>query len=90
MKTITAREFQRNHASIVKEVAHGREYEVTFHRKPLIKLVPIRKNASATTAPGSRMSLVNSLHYTLPSTGDLHNLSYKQLRNRLLHTKYDK
>jgi hypothetical protein len=34
MKTITAKEFQRQHASIVKEVTNGNEYEVTFHRKP--------------------------------------------------------
>ena len=88
MKTITAKEFQRNHASIVKEVADGHEYEVTFHRKPLIKLVPISATGVKEATPGSRAAVINSLRYTLPAKGELHDLSYKQLRERLLKRRY--
>jgi len=88
MKTITAKEFQRNHASIVKEVADGHEYEVTFHRKPLIKLVPISTTNIKEAAPGSRAAILNSLRYTLPTKGELHDLPYKQLRERLLKKRH--
>ncbi len=44
MKIITAKEFQLQHAAILKEVAKGHEYEVTFHRKPIAQLLPAAKN----------------------------------------------
>ena len=88
MKTITAKEFQRNHASIVKEVANGHEYEVTFHRKPLIKLVPISITNARKAAPGSREAVINSLRYTLPTKGEPHELPYKQLRGKLLKQRH--
>ena len=88
MKTITAKEFQRNHASIVKEVADGHEYEVTFHRKPLIKLVPISTTSVKEAAPGSRAAVIKSLRYTLSAKGELHDLPYKQLRERLLKKRH--
>lgn len=88
MKTITAKEFQRNHASIVKDVANGHEYEVTFHRKPLIKLVPISTTSIEEAEPGSRAAVMNSLRYTLPARGELYDLPYKQLRDRLLNKRH--
>ncbi len=90
MKTITAKDFQRNHATIVKEVAGGNEYEVTFHRRPLIKLVPAIKQKPAKPEPGSHEALIESLQYTLSLKGELYNLSYKQLRDQLLSQKYGK
>lgn len=90
MKTVTAKEFQRNHASIVKEVANGHEYEVTFHRKPLIKLVPIAIADNDEAEPGTRAAVIASLDYTFPSKGELYDLPYKQLRGRLLQQRYDK
>ena len=89
MKTITAKEFQRQHASIVKEVASGNEYEITFHRKPIIKLVPIQKRVEKAHEPGSYLALIKSLNNTVNSKGDIYNLPYKQLRNRMLNQKYD-
>jgi prevent-host-death family protein len=88
MKTITAKEFQRQHASIVKEVASGNEYEITFHRKPIIKLVPIQKKAKKVHEPGSYVALIESLDNTVKSKGDIQNIPYKQLRKRMLNQKY--
>lgn len=88
MKTITAKEFQRNHASIVKEVASGNEYEVTFHRKPLIKLVPLSTTIAEVVVPGSKTAVLNALHYTLPTKGKLYSLPYKQLRGRTLQKRH--
>jgi prevent-host-death family protein len=90
MKTITAKEFQLKHSSIVKEVAEGHEYEVTFHRKPLIKLVPAFKKVSKIPEPGSHAALIESLRFTVSSKGELHDLAYKELRNRMLDQKYGK
>jgi antitoxin (DNA-binding transcriptional repressor) of toxin-antitoxin stability system len=42
MKTITAKDSQVQHSAILKKVAEGSEYEVTFHRKPLVRLMPIQ------------------------------------------------
>jgi antitoxin (DNA-binding transcriptional repressor) of toxin-antitoxin stability system len=90
MKTVTAKEFQRQHASIVRDVANGHEYEVTFHRKPLIKLVPTVKVTTKTLEPGSHSALIESLNYTILIKGDLKDLPYKQLRNQALARKYGK
>jgi len=89
MKTITAKEFQLRHAAVVKEVAGGREYEVTFHRSPRIKLVPINKTTKR-LKPGTRDAFLRSLQNTVRSTGDVHDLAYKELRNRMLSKKYGK
>jgi len=88
MKTITAKEFQRQHASIVKAVAEGNEYEITFHRKPIIKLLPIQKKEKDKLEPGSHAALIESLNSTVNSNGDIYDLPYKQLRKRMLNQKY--
>jgi antitoxin (DNA-binding transcriptional repressor) of toxin-antitoxin stability system len=90
MKTITAKDFQLKHASIVKDVAEGHEYEVTFHRKPLIKLMPIVTKNSEAPERGSHAALVESLRYTLSVKGELYDLPYKELRNHMLNQKYGK
>lgn len=90
MKTITAKEFQLQHSAILKEVAKGNEYEVTFHRKPLVKLVPVTKISKKPLAPGSRAALLESFKHTVKSTGELRNVTYKQLRARMLDNKYGK
>jgi prevent-host-death family protein len=89
MKTITAKEFQLKHSSIVKEVAQGHEYEVTFHRRPLIKLVPVSKKSAKNPQPGSHAAVLNSLRYSVQSKGDIHDLPYKELRNRMLSRKHE-
>jgi prevent-host-death family protein len=89
MITITAKEFQRQHASIVKEVANGSEYEITFHRKPVIRLVPIHKRAAEAPEPGSHEALIESLNHTVNAKGDIYSLPYKQLRKRMLSQRYD-
>ena len=88
MKTVTAKDFQLHHSSIVKDVANGHEYEVTFHRKPLIKLVPVFKTPTKNLDPGSRDAFIKALQYTASSKGDLYDLPYKQLRDRMLKQRY--
>jgi len=88
MKTITAKDFQLHHSSIVKDVAEGHEYEVTFHRKPVIKLVPVTKKTAITAEPGSRDAIIKSLQHSASSKGDLYDLPYKQLRDRMLKQRY--
>ena len=88
MKTITAKDFQLHHSSIIKDVADGHEYEVTFHCKPLIKLISVSKKATKNPEPGSRDAIIKALQYTAPSKGDLYDLPYKQLRDRMLKQRY--
>ena len=88
MKTITAKDSQRNHASIVKEVASGNEYKTTFHRKPLIKLIPSIKQKLAKPEPGSHEALKESLRYSMSLKSELYDLPYKQLRDQSLSQRY--
>jgi antitoxin (DNA-binding transcriptional repressor) of toxin-antitoxin stability system len=89
MKTITAKDFQLHHSSIVKDVAKGQRYEITFHRRPLVKLVPISINSTKAPESGSRDAFIKSLQYTVSSKGDLYDMPYKQLRDHLLKQRYD-
>lgn len=88
MKTITAKDFQIQHSSILKRVAKGDEYEVTFHRKPLVRLVPVLQRATKKAQEGSLEAFLQSLQHTVTAKGDLRNLSYKELRNRMMTEKY--
>ncbi len=88
MKTITAKEFQLKHAAVLKEVAAGHEYEVTFHRKPLVKLLPAAAKSTKALRPGSHQAFLESLRYTVQSTGELHDLSYDELRGRMMADKH--
>ena len=89
MKVISAKEFQVRHASVLKEVASGQEYQVTFHRKPMVTLSPTLKPADDRALPGSKAAFLESLKYTVPATGELRDLSYKELRQRMMVEKYD-
>jgi antitoxin (DNA-binding transcriptional repressor) of toxin-antitoxin stability system len=88
MKTITAKEFQLQHATILKQVAAGHEYEVTFHKKSLVRLVPVQAKLVSSPLKGSREAFLQSLKHTVQSSGALHNLHYKELRKRMIATKY--
>jgi prevent-host-death family protein len=88
MKTITAKDFQVQHSAILKQVAEGDEYEVTFHRKPLVRLVPIQKRPTNKAQEGSPEAFVQSLLHTVTAKGDLRNLSYKELRSHMVAKKY--
>jgi prevent-host-death family protein len=88
MKTITAKDFQVQHSAILKQVADGNEYEVTFHRKPLVRLVPIQPKQAKKLQEGSPEAFLQSLQHTVTAKDDIHNLSYKELRSRMLIEKY--
>jgi len=88
MKTITAKEFQENHAGIVKAAREGQSFEITFHRKPVARLVPVDPSGQKKPKPGSYEAVLASLQHTIQSTGDLHDLSYKELRGRMIEEKY--
>lgn len=92
-KIITAKEFQRNRPDILKAVKAGQSFQVTFHRKPVANITPAVKAGSAATKPpkrGSHEAFLESLKHTQQATGDLYNLSYKDLRDRMMEEKYGK
>lgn len=88
MKAITAKELQTRQSAILKEVAAGTTYQVTFHRKPFVILSPAKKPNSAQPTPGSREAFLESLNHTVKATGDLQNLGYKELKHRMMADKY--
>lgn len=90
MKTITAKEFQLNHARVLRDVRSGQSFQVTFHRQPIATLVPAAKPVSQKPKRGSYDAIVESLKYTSPGQGDIMNLSYKKLRDKMIEDKYGK
>ncbi|HEY6736591.1 MAG TPA: hypothetical protein VI322_02635 [Candidatus Saccharimonadia bacterium] len=78
MKTISAKEFQLRQSDIMKEVAAGMVYEVTFHGKPWVELRPTR--AVRRLAPGSVAAFRASLAFTLPGSHLPAEPDYKRLR----------
>jgi antitoxin (DNA-binding transcriptional repressor) of toxin-antitoxin stability system len=91
-KIVTTKEFQRNSAAIFRAVKAGQPYQVTFHRKPVVNLTPAVKPKPATKPPrrGSHEAFLESLEHTVQATGDLYNLSYKELRARMIEEKHGK
>jgi antitoxin (DNA-binding transcriptional repressor) of toxin-antitoxin stability system len=90
-KIITAKEFQRNRGNILKAVREGQSFQVTFHRKPVANITPaVKPNAKTTTKPerGTYAAVLESLKHAQQATGDLYNLSYKELRDRMMEEKY--
>lgn len=87
MKTVTAKEFQLNQSKVMKEVAAGKTYQVTFHGKPMVKLVPAAPE-KATIQRGGHAAFLRSLQYTVTSQGPVHDLPYKELRARMMAEKY--
>ncbi len=91
MKTITAKEFQTNHAKIVAAAQDGETFQVTRHRKPIVTIAPVDPVSADKKPPrGSYEAFQESLKYTVKSTGDLQALSYKELRDRMMEDKYGK
>ena len=88
MKTITAKEFQARQSAILKRVAAGESYQVTFHRKPFVVLSPARKALVSKIQRGSKAAFLESLNHTVKTTGDLQNLSYKELKSRMMIDKH--
>jgi antitoxin (DNA-binding transcriptional repressor) of toxin-antitoxin stability system len=88
MKTVSAKEFQTRQSAILKKVAGGESYQVTFHRKPFVILSPAQKSKANQLKPGSREAFRESLNHTVKASGDLQNLSYKQLKQRMMNDKY--
>lgn len=90
MTTITAKEFRNNQTAIMKAVEAGREYLVTSHRKPVVRLLPAKKpKAHAKPPRGSYAAVLESLKYASRSSEkDLQELSYKELRHRMMQDKY--
>ncbi len=87
MKTVTAKEFRNNQTAIIKEVKAGQEYLLTSHRKPVAKLMPVKKTVVGQGPPrGSYAAVLESLKYTSPSTDLSDEPDYKTIR-RLGHQK---
>ena len=87
MKTVTAKEFQLKQSQMMKEVAKGAVYQVTYHGKPWIELHP------GTTDPigkrvGSPEAFKESLSVTLSSSGLPASPDYKSLRRQQLVKKF--
>lgn len=89
MQTISAKELQTKSSAIIKGLREGREYQITFHRRPVGRLVPENKSPKK-PRPGSREAVLKSFNHTVQATGDLYNLSYKELRSRMMEEKYGK
>jgi antitoxin (DNA-binding transcriptional repressor) of toxin-antitoxin stability system len=92
-KVITAKEFQQNRPNILKAVSEGQSFRVTFHRKPVADIIPVaNKSKAAIKKPrrGTHAAILESLKHTQQATGDLYNLSYKELRDRTMEEKYGK
>lgn len=88
MNTVTAKEFRKRQSSILKEVASGKTYAITFHKKPMVTLTPAQPVKPTRPVPGSYEAFLDSLKYTTHVTGDMHTLSYKELRAKKMDDKY--
>ena len=87
MKTITAKEFQLNQSQMMKEVAKGAIYQVTYHGKPWVELHPGSKPGTQIKA-GSPMAFRESLKITLSSKQLPAKPDYKSIRRQHLSKKY--
>lgn len=87
MKTVTAKEFQLNQSQMMKEVAKGTIYQVTFHGKPWVELHPGSKPSLSVRA-GSPRAFRESLSTTLSSTQLPLKPDYKAVRKQYLSKKY--
>ncbi len=92
MKTITAKELQTNSSAIVKGLAEGQEYQITFHRRPIGRLTPINPKSANRPEPGSKQAFLRALQHTAKGDvpDDFRRLSYKQLRDRMMEEKHGK
>lgn len=88
MKTVTAKEFQSNHAKIVAAAQAGEVFQVTRHRKPIVTITPVNPVALKKPLRGSYEAFQASLSQTLQATGDLRQLGYKELRDKMMAAKH--
>jgi antitoxin (DNA-binding transcriptional repressor) of toxin-antitoxin stability system len=86
MKTVTAKDFQLNQSKMMKEVAKGTIYQVTYHGKPWVELHP----GSMQSGPrlGSVEAFRESLRTELASTQLSSEPDYKALRRQHISKKY--
>jgi antitoxin (DNA-binding transcriptional repressor) of toxin-antitoxin stability system len=88
VKTITAKEFQLRQSAILKDVAKGNKYQVTFHRKPLVVLSPALKATNKNPKPGTKEAFIESLKHTSPAKNLPDEPDYKAIRREGLRKKY--
>jgi antitoxin (DNA-binding transcriptional repressor) of toxin-antitoxin stability system len=86
MKTVSAKEFQLKQSQMMKEVAKGTVYQVTYYGKPWVELHPGSK--LPVTQVGSPEAFRESLRISLPSTDLPAKPDYKRLRRQQLTKKY--
>lgn len=88
MKVVTAKEFQTDQSSILKDVQAGQEYQITFHRRPIAKLLPIHKPSSKKPVPGSHAAFLESLKHTAPAKNIPIDADLDELRWQHMQEKY--
>jgi prevent-host-death family protein len=83
MKTVTAKEFQRNSSKVMKEAAKGTVVQITHHGRPWVELRPGAKSAERAHA-GSPQAFRESLDFTYPETSLPNKPDYKAIRRHNL------
>lgn len=88
MKVITSKELQINRAAILKDVQAGQEYQITFHRRPIAKLIPMHKSVDKKPARGSYEAILESLKYTKPANSvppdaDLEEIRWQHMKKEI-------
>ena len=87
MKTVTAKEFQLKSSQMMKEVAKGTVYQVTYHGRPWVELHPGVK-LSLRAQAGSPEAFRESLAFKYSDTSLPEKPDYKEIRTRQLIQKY--
>ena len=87
MKTVTSKEFQLHQSYVMKEVANGTVYQVTYHGKPWVELHPGIEGKNSAPV-GSPMAFRESLKIHLTSTALPEEPDYKASRKQQLYDKY--
>jgi antitoxin (DNA-binding transcriptional repressor) of toxin-antitoxin stability system len=87
MKTVTSKEFQLHQSRVMKEVAKGTIYKVTYHGKPWVELRP-GMEGSESVPVGSPAAFRESLKIHLTSTHLPEKPDYKASRKQHLFDKY--
>lgn len=86
MKTVTAKDFQLHQSKLMKEVAQGTVYRVTYHGKPWIELHPGIKPQGPSA--GSMDAFQQSLQIELKSMQLPTQPDYKALRKQSIAEKF--
>ena len=83
MKVVTSKEFQLRQSRVMREVAAGAHYRVTFHGKPWVELRPIGR-ANVRPKRGTIEAFRASLGIVLDSSSLPASPDYKALRRTQL------